>query len=212
MAANPDDWNVIVVGAWNPAILTPDGIARRLFELNREAPVEVQVAIDQQAPIRVVHGGLMVIPSRNNLVVQPATSGTDGLRRAATILARAVRKLPETPMTAAGVNIRFRLDPVPDELIQIVESEVDARLADLGFAIRHRGLKRRLTWNEGVVNCQWLHDDEGSRVGYNFHLASSEPEALARWVERCEEMVREASRLTRECLHVEIEEGENAVH
>jgi hypothetical protein len=212
MAANPNDWNVVVVGAWNLAILTPEGIKRRLFELSQATPVEVQVAIDQQAPIRVLHSGLTVIPSRNTLVVEPVSPGAGSLRAAAAVLARAVRLLPETPMTAAGVNVRYRLDPVPDDLIHVVESDVDTRLADLGFAIQHRGLLRRLAWNQGVINCEWHTDESGSRVGYNFHLSSSEPQQLAAWVEQSEAMVAEAARLTREFLHVEVTEGEHAIH
>ncbi len=210
MAASPVEWNVVVVGAWNLAILTPDGIARRLFGLERGTPVEVQVAIDQQAPIRVLHSDLMVIPSRDSLVVQPVLPSVRSLRSAATALARGIRSLPETPMVAAGVNVRYRVDPVPDELLNVVASGVDSRLADLGFEIQHRGLMRTLAWNQGVVNCEWHHDREASRVAYNFHFASAEFERLAEWVERCEEMVKAASRLTTESLHVKITEGDNA--
>ncbi|HET7789015.1 MAG TPA: hypothetical protein VFL36_23785 [Myxococcales bacterium] len=197
------------MGAWNLAILTPDGIARRLFQLERGTPVEVQVAIDQQAPVRVLHDGLIVIPSRNSLLVQPQTAGTRGLQAAARIVARAIRSLPETPMTAAGVNVRYRLDPVPDELIRVVESTIDPRLADARFVIQYRGLLRQLGWNEGVINCEWHHERNESRVAYNFHLGSTEIQRLAAWVERCDEMVAAASQLTTGSLNVEIAEGDN---
>jgi hypothetical protein len=213
MPAKPIDWNVVVVGAWNLAILTPQGIARRLFQLPPETPVEVQVAVDQPAPIRVVHSGLMVIPSRDNLVVQPVAASARGLRDAANLLATAVRALPETPMTAAGVNVRYSIDPVPDELVHVVDSDADRRLADLGFGnIRDRALLRTVAWEEGVLNCEWHVEPGVARAGYNFHLASNEFARLAAWIEKSEAMIADASRLTSEGLHVEILESDDAAY
>jgi hypothetical protein len=110
------------------------------------------------------------------------------------------------------VNIRYKFDPVPDELIQVVESKIDTRLADLGFSIKQRGVVRRLEWKGGVINCEWHRDEAGARVGYNFHLESTNGTELAAWLGRTDEMVAEASRLTNQGLHIETAEGEHAVH
>ncbi|MET0110029.1 MAG: hypothetical protein ABW084_14095 [Candidatus Thiodiazotropha sp.] len=71
LLGTPIDWNIVVVGAWNVAILTPEGIARRLFNLEPGTPIEVQVAMDVGAPIRVRHDNIIVQPSPTSLVITP---------------------------------------------------------------------------------------------------------------------------------------------
>ncbi len=46
MKGTPFDWNVVIIGSWNPAILTPQGITTRLLQLEAGTPVEVQVSLD----------------------------------------------------------------------------------------------------------------------------------------------------------------------
>ena len=42
MPAEPFSWNAVVVGAWNIAILSPDGVRRRLFDLPEGTPIELE--------------------------------------------------------------------------------------------------------------------------------------------------------------------------
>ena len=53
MNVQPSEWSVIILGAWNPAILTPGGIAQRIFKgACGEHPVDVQVPLDGLAPYK----------------------------------------------------------------------------------------------------------------------------------------------------------------
>ncbi len=63
------DWDVVVVGFWNPAILTPAGIWKRLFELEQGTPVELEVPIDGLAPYRVSHEEITVTAERGSHIV-----------------------------------------------------------------------------------------------------------------------------------------------
>lgn len=128
MLGQPFDWNVVVVGAWNVAILTPGGVAKRLFRLPPGTPVEVQVPLDApHAPMQVKRGGMVVAvaPSGMQLTVGPEQSAFSGLQEAAEIAARAIEDLPETPVRAAGVNIRYRFDSIPDQLQSAIGAPID---------------------------------------------------------------------------------------
>jgi hypothetical protein len=97
------------------------------------------------------------------------------LKFAATVAARAVDNLPETPMVAAGINVRYRFEDIPDSLAELLVSSADDALAsiDESTTLTSRGLRRELKWSEGVVNVEVQETgDTSCVVGLNFHRAS----------------------------------------
>jgi len=196
MPPSPSDWNVILLGAWNLAILTPDGISRRLFELEPGTPLEIQVPITGhgQAPIRVIHSGLVVEPTSGRLSVTPQEPTEQGLRDAVAVAGKALESLPETPVSAAGINIRYKFDTVPDELVTIQTSTIDDQLAVAGSRIRSRALERALEWNEGVINLTARSNGDGSALlSLNFHRDSLTGPDLLAWLRRVDEMLESAA-------------------
>jgi hypothetical protein len=76
MPAEPFSWNAVVVGAWNTAILSPDGVRRRIFNLPDGTPIDLEIAIDRHGHFRIGHDGLVVIPTGSRLEVNNAGSDT----------------------------------------------------------------------------------------------------------------------------------------
>lgn len=183
------DWNVVVAGAWNLAILTPQGIARRMFQLEPGTPVEVQIALDGHAPLRVVHTDVMVVPSRSRVLVQPSEPSSAGVVRASKIAANAITSLPDTPFTAAGVNFGFKFDSLPALMVEANRSKLDDRLDKDNIEIASRALKRALAWNQGTLNLEIQEDETVSgALSFNFHRASSVAADLCEWLAQAEQM------------------------
>lgn len=190
MPGKPSDWNVIINGAWNLAILTPDGVARELFELPPGQPVEVRVPLDRRAPIMVSHGRITVVPSEIRLAVSPERPEPGELKRAAAVPVKAIASLPRTPVSAAGVNIRYEFDPVPDLLLTVLESGLDPGLGEAGQIIG-RGIKRTLSWGAGHLNLDVTQSKASAIVSFNFHRASADGGELTQWLDRVDEMAAE---------------------
>ena len=108
MPLTPDNWNVVVVGHWNRAILSPNGIAKRLFGLEDGTPVQVLIPLDVVGPYHVRHEKITVIPSNDRLLVQPLHSTFENLMDAMSIARRALEDLPLTPVFAAGINLNYK--------------------------------------------------------------------------------------------------------
>jgi hypothetical protein len=198
MPAQAFDWNVVVVGAWNLAILTPQGIARRMFGLEPNVPlqVQVQIAVDGAAPMRVTHDRITVIPDLGSITVQPAEQSVTALERAAVAAGRCMTSLPETPVAAAGVNFRYRFDALPEPLIRVLRSSVDDRLADADERINGRAMKRVLPWRNGVLNMDLQQNEDASGVLlFNYHRGSSTIADLTEWLGQVATMHTHAIRL-----------------
>lgn len=204
-AGAPHDWDVVVLGAWNPAILTPGGVAKRLFEL-KDVAVQINVPVDGMAPIQILHDGLIVVPSSTSLIVSIQDPSVQAVTRAATVATRAIQSLPDTPMTAAGVNLRYRFQSAPDQFNAWLGSELDGELSDAGFEIRKLALQRELAWAGGTLN---LHVSQLGAVAdllFNFHRASDKPDELVAWLSRASEMVEATLELLEKHLKLSLQE------
>ena len=178
----PGIWNVVVLGHWNPAILTPAGIARRLFRLPEGTPVDVQVPINALGPYRVQHDGVVVVADAERLIVEAASSYA-ALEHARDVAALAIKDLPETPLSAAGFNIRFQSERAPVEMLRLIEVKLDDALAADSFIVRERTLQRSIEWKQGSLNVEIRIDTEASAfVGLNFHCSSQRYPTLLEWL------------------------------
>ena len=178
------DSSVVVLGHWNRAILTPQGIARRLFGLDEKTPVEVRVAIDAPAPPQVVYEGTTVVVDSDKLVAQPEKGGFDGLDKAMEVARRAMEDLPVTPMRAAGINVKFRCEELNEPLEAILRNPAwDDPLSDKRYEILGREALRVLRWREGQINLSIKDNKDGTvQIQFNFHRGSTSREELTRWL------------------------------
>lgn len=187
MAIEAADWSVVVIGAWNMAILTPDGIRRRLFELPEGSPIDIEVAVDRPGAFRVRHDGVIVEPSSIGLTISGVACDMLTLARACEVGRRALNGLPETPVLAAGINFKYRISEMPDAVLDLLESPLDDKLSDEGLQIVGRVLKRVIQCENGVLNLDIVQGMELDGVaGFNYHLDSNKAEELAEWLTKSE--------------------------
>jgi hypothetical protein len=206
----PHNWDAVVLGAWNPAILTPDWIRKNLFQLPDGTAIEVQVALDRPAPMRIRHEGVTITPAGDRLVGSCVTNDNDSLAQVAGILARAVEALPRTPFFAAGVNRRYIFDTIPAELTDMCRSPVDDRLEGEDRPASGRVLKRRIPWSSGRLNLELTLDDvPAASVLLNYERISSDGEQLRAWLGDTEKMARDAAEILTTILKVDISEEDD---
>lgn len=107
-----------------------------------------------------------------------------------------MQALPETPVSAAGVNIRFQFDALPDSVLGVVASPLDDSLADDEHVVSGRFLRRSVRWQDGTLNIEIEEKDNASGViAFNFHCASVNPQTLREWLAKTAEMVPAANAL-----------------
>lgn len=209
MPFTPAEWNVIVLGRWNRAILTPSGIAKRLFGLEEGTPIEVFVAIDALAPPQVKHGGTIVMVGGDRLITVPETLNFPGLEGAMTIARRAMENLRETPVIAAGINVKYSCKEPLEALQNITRhSWWDDQLSDNQYEILGRELSRVLKWNEGQINFSVTEEADSSfQVQFNFHRGSSRIDELIDWLSKpIADFEKEITRVFSDCMQIKAED------
>jgi hypothetical protein len=187
MPAEPFSWNAVVVGAWNTAILSPDGVRRRLFDLPEGTPIELEIAVDRPGNFRIGHDGLVVIPATSRLEVTTQVPSPESLERACRLCQRALQGLPETPVSAVGINVRYRFAELPDALLDLVRAPVDAALADADFQVQGAVTGRSVTVAPGALGAGTLE--------FNFHRDSAVAAELSDWLGRVQEFITLSDRM-----------------
>jgi hypothetical protein len=183
MSLVPIDWSVVIVGRWNRAILTPAGIGKRLFGLEEGTPLEVILAIDAIAPPRVAHEGITVVAGSDRLIVQPSKCIFRDLERARLLARKALSELPETPVSAVGLNVKYNSSEPLEPLALLLESPWDNQLSDENYSIGERSISRSLSWNNGVINLSVSMNEDGEQlVQFNFDFRSSEVAKQETWL------------------------------
>lgn len=196
MPLTAKDWSVVILGRWNRAILTPFGIAQRMFQLDADIPVEVFVAIDALAPPQVRHDRIVVIAASDRLIIHPEDETFPQLARAMELGRRAIESLPETPLVAAGINLNYACQEPLETLQAITRShDWDNRLAENNFVIADRGISRTFNWNGGNINLMIGEEADASfNIRFNFERRSTVRADHQDWLARdagdLEEQVR----------------------
>jgi hypothetical protein len=215
----PYNWDVVIIGHWNRAILTPNGIAKRLFKLPEGTGIEVSIPVNLFGPVQVKHDGVMVRVEAQRIVIATEKASYKALNRAMATACNALRDLPETPVFAAGFNIRFKVDAQgePSELDEIVQTSLDTDLSDAGYEIISRGLTRRVRieggiFEKGVLNLLVLKEENKPiRIEMNFHRDSNSVPELIKWLEVSEEDLKKGvSEILKKVPSLQLEEIERA--
>ena len=183
MNVEPFNWNVVVLGAWNRAIFTPQWIAQYIFCLKEAEAVTVEVPLSTPLPWRIKHEDVAVVVGAGSLEVVADSCAYEALDKARTHAIRAIDELPRTPLSAAGFNIRYRAEESSTELAEILASPVDNLIADVDLDILGRAQHRSVAYKDGIVNIDMRVDrDGGAIVQFNFHLASDCADKLKEWL------------------------------
>ncbi|RJQ14425.1 hypothetical protein C4553_01055 [Candidatus Parcubacteria bacterium] len=176
------DWNTVVVGKWNPAILSPKGISTLLFNKDATEPIEVMVSLEQMGPTKVRIDGIGVTVDYDRLIIDAAEQKWESLAKTREYACRAIATLERTPLSAAGFNVRYELKDYPESFITLLKPPLDDVISDNNQEILERETRRSLKWKEGSINLQISRKEETYSIILNFDRTSDDCEKLKNWL------------------------------
>ncbi len=185
----PSGYNVLIIGHWNLGILSPKWISREMYQQEEGDPVNVLVPLNYGKPNRIQSsdGTIEVRPSSESLYIgtidDPPTLAS--LNKAIEVAKRTLRKLPETPIIAAGINFILSSDTITDEAEEIITSGIDAKLNELGKEVKRRKLERTIPLEENVILNIYLESHENGKFSLhvNIHNPSQVNSDVVTWLE-----------------------------
>ena len=126
------------------------------------------------APPKVSFEGIAVKAGYDRIIIEPEHPRLDCLRKAMEIGVRALRELPETPVSAAGINLAFSLEDegiVESLNLCVANDYVDSAISELdGLPIRKSSISRTVEWGDGVINVAFSRSHRGELGALQFSL------------------------------------------
>ncbi len=185
-----DNVSSVVLGAWNPAIISPTWLVGQGIVSPREDEVEMKVSFEAMgSSIGFEFEGIEWVVSQNRLEAK-ARSDIDCGKCVAAVL----KVLNHTPVRAIGSNFTFKCsrDEWPEELLPQLG---DVQLNEDSDVLEAKWSQARQAGNHTVLRTEVIQSPEIIVVSFNFHRnceTASEAESFARDWPRDRSMAEQA--------------------
>lgn len=182
-----DKTTLVIVGAWNPAILVPKWFSHHVLE--RQAgdtfPLQVEIDPDSGRPprLRFQFEDFEVLPAADRITFSPRALNQHTLVSAERAARRLLELLPHTPVGAFGQNFEFiETEPADGQIRQFNAasafwmSEVDG----LRYEQTAAELRTRVVFDQvKQLNVMKQWENGAIRIRFNFHYQTSGSAASA---------------------------------
>lgn len=176
MRESLDGRALVIPGAWNARIFTPEWVTKYLAEAQT---VEVALGIGQPAVhLRIAFGGIYLLFFPDRIILKPENLEDARLAKMETVASKILTTLAHTPISGTGINFQFiESSPSPQDL-RIFDLSDNDLFSDRGFSISIPSIRRTLKRDTKTINLSVTKLDAGGiQYDVNFHADTPTTEA-----------------------------------
>lgn len=191
--------NLVLLGAWNTAILTPEWIIRHVPSLDGDAQVPIEISLGNPHRFRFTVKNVVVQPAslRLDLIAQQESEETYEV--IANIARAIVETLPHTPISAVGHNMAFEL-----ENAESIRSECSDDLDELqdfyknaaaGTAVNKMRAQHVIEYSDHILNVSYVISRIQRVIEFNYNYAIASPQDLSNSISKYKENMLQSKSL-----------------
>jgi hypothetical protein len=166
---------IVIVGAWNPAIFTPEWMTRVVFGAGT---LRTQIALGPIVSTLFSQDRIAVTISPGQLQVSPELGDDepfhDTFVRAERGALKILARLPETPIRAFGINLGFIVEEASASLDAVLQPSDVVALKAARVEVESTIVVRRLLVDRRIVNLSVSSGETPTgrpiRVDFNYHF------------------------------------------
>ena len=183
MSVKRGNSSIVVLGAWNPAIITPAWLLQhKVFEVTSESP---PIVLGQPGLPQIRIGKVTLVADFTKLIVQ-AEDGSD----CGSFVARILGLLPHTPIAAIGTNFLFACaaeDLTPDRLPRLGNIQMTPHPSPADLKLIQTTWVRQMAEDAKLQISVTQQEGTDMVIGVNIHRdvtsASRATEVAATWAD-----------------------------
>jgi hypothetical protein len=195
--------NLVVVGAWNPAIIAPDWIKHEFPDLIRGTEYEVSYNPTTTPRIRFIMDGVQIDPNDGRLRLRPHTADVSRLELIPRLAAAICTRLPHTPTRAVGNN--FIYESEGDEHLEVLDflnpqqQDQFYQKLDLGKVARTQ-IRHSFSFPTHQLNLIYNARQDGESIVFNFHYQATHSARVVEAINAFQENFRYTENLVNRIL------------
>lgn len=202
MIQQVDETSVVLVGKWNPAILTSDWLKVHVFDNAEDFKCEMYFPInDTSLPIKINLEHVELFADPIHLVAKPKAGGKDSFKHCFEVMRLIIEKLQHTPLLALGINVSFVDKDGDDKFAGLVELN-DSKVIDADtYALKNTNIIRSylLTKEQYTLNYAINYGAKEVAVKLNFDkqtnsfdevFAQLDPDTSDNWFDKALEFIQ----------------------
>ncbi len=177
MKIKKDSWTIVFIGKWNKYILSPSWSAENIY---KEKGLDVEVALGAGLPLRYSskESKIRMIPEGNR-VTFVALETTDGcLAQMEELALTLVERLPDTPVSAFGVNFEFTDNIKEMSFPDIFDISDNSSLNEIGCNFLSSSITRKLIVEDRTLNLTISREGDEITFAFNFHYETKDAGAI----------------------------------
>lgn len=178
MKPKENSWSIVVAGAWNRMIFTPDWVGKKIFGVDH---METLVPLMPRAPTVYQVPNMQLAIEDGKLAIRPRQYEVSVLEQAEATVITVLELLPHTPVSGVGVNLAFvEENPTPD-LLTMFNLKDDAGFTDT-WQIAAKEIRRQLAKgvDDEILNLTLSYTSERAvEFDGNFHCAAADATSAA---------------------------------
>jgi hypothetical protein len=190
--------NLVIVGAWNPAIISPVWLRQQFPNLLPGDQIEAEFIVHPTVSVRFKINDIRIDPSNGRLTLSSAANNEERLRFLPQLAHAISERLPHTPVIAVGFNFVFRVEANRRLAIdRFLDERGQGQLyADLGLATRTgRQVTHSFALTQGTLNITYEYKADETTMNFNFHHAVAGGQQVREVLPGFPERLEEARRL-----------------
>ena len=163
-----DQWNIVLVGAWNRKIFTPPWLHQHLRFSDGE---QLEITFEMQPDLPVIYRtrDLVLKLQADRLIVGPRRIDDECLLKMEQFACSLLDKLPHTPLVAIGINFDFKEENPPNTATQLFTQSDIVDLGADGWTVEGQKLARSLKKNSIDYNIGLELKNGILTINNNFH-------------------------------------------
>jgi hypothetical protein len=172
-----ESWTVVIPGAWNSRIFSPEWMVKNLFEGAEKVQIEISFE-PGNVKIRLSTANLVLIPADNKFIIGVKSTEDENLQKAEKVAQNLLNTLPHTPITGFGINFGFEEHNPSEELNSLFVLHDLTKIGTFGGRVSSSEITRKLIIDTNIINVKHSLDEEGHfGIHLNFHNDANSTEA-----------------------------------